>query len=105
VSCPRCYELCVTYPARTPGALRKAVSIVNENLIDSTIREIPTRDSSFFASEAFQAVANGSEWPDTFNFWFECVSCGERFSLEADTYHGAGGQWKPEADDASRESL
>jgi len=103
MSCHRCLDLCVTFPARTPGELRKAVSIVSANLLDDTLVEILPNAQGPIG--AFQSIAEGTEWPDTFDFTFACKSCGERFTLQADTYHGSGGYWKPIRPEASREEL
>jgi len=105
MSCDRCLDLCVTSPARTPGELRKAVSIVSANLLDNILVEILPDAQHLNQIGAFQAIADGTEWPDTFDFTFACTTCGERFTLQADTYHGSGGYWKPIRPEASREEL
>jgi hypothetical protein len=30
-------------------------------------------------------------------YGFRCTSCGQLFSLSAETYHGSGGHWQPVA--------
>ena len=105
MSCTHCYDLCVRFPARTPGELRKTISIVASNTADGTLKEVAPDPSSGHSTGPFGPVAAGTEWPDTFNFWFECTNCGERFSLQADTYHGSGGTWQPARAEAIRESL
>ncbi|MFZ4763340.1 MAG: hypothetical protein ACOYMN_00195 [Roseimicrobium sp.] len=105
MSCTRCHDLCVTYATRTPRELRKAVSIVSASLADGTLREVPSEDLRESVIGTFEAVVAGPGWPDTFDFWFECATCAERFCLQADTYHGAGGSWRPARAEASRESL
>jgi hypothetical protein len=105
MSCKNCAELCVRFSARTPGELRKAVSIVAANLADGTLKETAPDPSSGFNTGPFAPVAAGTEWPDTFSFWFECSQCAERFSLQADTYHSSGGSWQPARSEAVREAL
>ena len=35
------------------------------------------------------------QWPsDAITHIFECSSCGQRFQLAVDTYHGSGGTWE-----------
>ncbi|MCW5610565.1 MAG: hypothetical protein KIS83_07765 [Rubrivivax sp.] len=81
------------------------MSIVKSNLDDGTLQEIAPDAESGLETGAFLPVAVGQEWPDTFNFWFACVACGERFKLQADTYHGSGGSWQPANPAVSRDAL
>jgi hypothetical protein len=93
--CHHCADLCATYQARTPGELRKAVGIVAANVADGTLRELAPDPLLQGGNGSFAQVAAGSAWPDVFDFGFECTRCGARFSLQAETYHGAGGTWQP----------
>lgn len=105
MSCTNCYDLCVKFPARTPGELRKAVSIVGANIADGVIGQVEPDAGSGYSTGPFSPVLAGVEWPDTFNYWFKCMHCGERFSLQADTYHAAAGTWQPARAEAIREEL
>ena len=47
--------------------------------------------------ESLLAVADDGPWGDYLEFYFECSQCRQVFRLAAETYHGAGGAWKPVA--------
>lgn len=105
MSCHRCHDLCVTYRIRTPKELSNAITIAHANVQDGTLKEIVSGKPKFEPEVSFSAVATGATWPDIVNYHFECTNCGERFALEAETYHGSGGTWRPIRPEASREDL
>jgi hypothetical protein len=105
MSCHLCHDLCVTYRIRTPKELSNAASIAQANVQDGTLKEVATGKPIFEPVVSFETFATGSAWPDIVSYCFECTNCGERFALEAETYHGSGGTWAPIRPEASRENL
>ena len=77
----------------SPSQLQQAARVALANVADGTIRDITAGSPSGRAS--FREVAASEVWPDVVSFHFQCQYCAQRFSLEAETYHGSGGQWKP----------
>ena len=103
MACDRCNDLCITYPIRTLGELKKAIVVVADNLEDGTLEELPENPPIFDPSVPFASVVAEKARPDILAYRFRCNSCGEVFSLTAETYHGSGGSWHPEREGASRE--
>jgi len=92
-SCDKCADLRETFEIRTPGDLQKAARVALANIEDDTIKEIP-------GGQAFSQLVKAFEpegvWPDDFvEYDFECLACGQRFRLSAETYHGSSGSWRP----------
>lgn len=92
MSCKICEDLCVRFPVRSPGDLKKAVDIVMQNVGDGTIVELHSSPSSMKISE----LVADAPWEDCVEHHFRCSQCGELFWLRAETYHGSGGYWEPE---------
>jgi hypothetical protein len=101
--CELCADLCVRYPIRQPNDLIKAIKIAKQNVEDGTIIELPDFES--INQNSFAVVASGEAWGDIIEYNFCCSSCGERFSLHAETYHGSGGYWEPKNKSSVRENL
>jgi hypothetical protein len=68
--------------------------IARENLNDGTLSEI--RGINPLGLPAFQTLNPDGPWDDIVAYRFSCETCGEVFSLHAETYHGQGGAWEPE---------
>lgn len=101
MSCNRCLDLCTEYRITIPAELRKAIKIVQENIVDGTIVEVLNKaDPS--GQISFDELAKGGGWDDVLSYRFRCRECGEAFCLNAETYHGSGGSWKPERKGAIR---
>lgn len=103
MSCEKCQDLCVRFAIRQPNELRRAIQIAKQNLDDGTISEVPNPDP--ISRVTFSALAKGEPWDDIVGYRFRCCSCGELFSLHAETYHGSGGYWEPENKESVRENL
>jgi hypothetical protein len=99
MSCGRCSELDVVSEIRTPGDLGKAIRIVQANLRDGTLEELP-RDP--LSPEPFLTLKDDGPWNDIVSYRFRCTACGARFRLSAETYHGSGGEWTPERTEVRR---
>ena len=103
MSCEKCKDLCVRFAIRQPNDLRRAIQIAKQNCDDGTISEVPESDP--ISQVTFAALAEGAQWDDIVGHRFRCSSCGELFSLHAETYHGSGGYWEPENTRSVRETL
>ena len=102
MTCPRCSDLCVVFPIRSPGELRKALTVAGDNLRDGTVEEVAVADGEFEPRVPFLDVLDGATPGDYVSYRFRCMSCGELFALTAETYHGSGGSWRPERSEAIR---
>jgi hypothetical protein len=107
MSCARCSDLCVTFAIRVPADLTKAISIARENIADGTLVEVepPSEAVRFEPSVTLAELAAGAKSSDLVNFRFRCTSCGEEFLLDAETYHGSGGSWRPHKREISGDAL
>jgi hypothetical protein len=103
MACAQCNDLCVRFPIRQPNDLRRAIDIAKQNVADGTISEL--NEPSPSSQVSFSALSAGENWSDVVAYKFKCNSCGELFSLHAETYHGSGGYWEPEHREAARENL
>ena len=93
--CQRCRELRIEWPIRSPSELSKAVRVVRANLDDGTLAEVAVEAA--VGAPCFDELGDSGTWPDIVLNAFECTTCGARFKLFADTYHGSGGAWGPES--------
>ncbi len=87
-TCSRCAELAVTYEIRTRGELAKAIRVVRANLDDETLAEVG-------GGTPLALLNEDGPWDDVIDCRFSCRTCGARFVLTAETYHGSGGRWSP----------
>jgi hypothetical protein len=71
--------------------LRKAVSVASQNVEDRTIEEVRAP-----GAPSIEKFATGGPWEDYLNYEFRSTNCGQGFRLTAETYHGAGGEWRAE---------
>ena len=93
MSCQQCHTLDIEWLIRSPDELTKAIRIVRANLDDGTLEEVgrPGRQDT----QSFRDLPEEGPWPDYVEGNFRCASCGTRFQLAVETYHGAGGRWCP----------
>ena len=90
MACEKCADLCLEYEIHTSGDLRKAFAVVRDNLADHTIQQVSGSD----VLSDIKSIEEGGGWPDDYlSCRFKCTNCGELFNLDAETYHGSGGQW------------
>jgi len=94
MSCSRCKELHLRFEIRSPGELAKAIRIIQANLQDGSLEQVPGEGVGVPA-EPFLSLSESGPWDDVLLYEFSCRSCGSRFRLSADTYHGRGGDWLP----------
>ena len=91
-ACGRCSDLRQEYEIRTPGELRQAIRVARDNLADGALRDMTPPAS---ADVDFAQLCVDGPWPDFVEHYFECATCGWRFRLAVDTYHGYRGGWEP----------
>jgi hypothetical protein len=90
MACEKCADLCLEYEIHTTGDLRKAFAVVRDNLADHTIQQVSGSD----VLSDIKSIEEGGGWSgDHLSYQFKCTNCGELFNLDAETYHGSGGQW------------
>jgi hypothetical protein len=97
LGCEKCRDLCRVVEIRSLGDLREAFRVAKDNIEDGTIVESRHRPEGRDRAEAesLLALSDDGPWGDYLEFYFECSQCRQAFRLAAETYHGAGGQWKP----------
>lgn len=96
MACERCQDLNVEHRISVPADLTKAIAVVRDHVQDGTLREMEAPRSNIGEVEPFSKVPAEGPWDDVMSFAFACQSCGQRFTLTAETYHGTGGRWAPE---------
>lgn len=89
--CNSCKALNLEFKIKLPSELKKAFAVARDNLADSTISNITTGGDC----KPFDELVASGKWDDVLRYHFQCNSCGQKFELSAETYHGAGGWWKP----------
>lgn len=95
--CPLCASLNNTVPIQLPSDLKRVIRVVKDSVADGTLSTLDSEAPTF--SRPFEERSTSS-WDDYVHYLFACTSCGQRFLLEAETYHGSGGEWKPVSADA-----
>lgn len=96
--CSFCNDLCTEYRISSPSDLRHAIAVVRDNLADGTLTEIGSEVSGL-PQRSFSEVAGSGQWDDVMVYRFQCQHCSGQFILEAETFHGSGGAWRPARED------
>jgi hypothetical protein len=91
--CEKCVDLCVRVAIRSPSDLRRAIEVVNQNVLDGSMVEKINLD--YCNQQSFSELVKGAAWGVSLSHFFNCLSCSEAFKLHAETYHGSGGYWEP----------
>jgi|JI7StandDraft_1071085.scaffolds.fasta_scaffold800119_1 hypothetical protein len=98
MSCPSCEEFDVIVELRSPGELARVIGKVRTGVEAHALRYEPFEsDRELIGQVPFPSIAVNGPWPDFMRYHFTCRSCRTSFLLEAETYHGAGGTWRPSA--------
>jgi hypothetical protein len=95
MSCEKCRELMQTVEVRTPQDFQVVLRVVKANVKDQTIEQHVASAARVVPSITIDSLGEGGPWPDVLDEQFRCLTCGQGFRLEAETYHGAGGHWRP----------
>ena len=91
--CDKCKDLNTVFRIRVPSDLDRAIRIAKANVADETITVLESETGQW--STPFHQLATSGAWDDLLLYVFACTSCGQRFNLSAETYHGSGGIWQP----------
>lgn len=91
--CPSCKDLNIEFRIKVPSDLRQAIAVTRDNLADGTISDVTTGGDC----KPFDELVSSGKWEDVLRYHFRCNTCGQKFELYAETYHGSGGWWKPAA--------
>ena len=94
IGCAKCAELRVEHAIRSPGELRKAISVIRSEIEAGTLSEVPTGEGDDGSRTSFARLLGGT-LDDIVLCRFRCNGCGERFDLSCETFHGSGGTWSP----------
>ncbi|MGZ9223287.1 MAG: hypothetical protein ACXW4Q_14355 [Anaerolineales bacterium] len=79
-------------PNQTPPSdLTKSIAVTRDNLTAGTISDVTTGGDC----KPFDALVSLGKWDDVLLYRFQCNTGDQLFELSAETYHGAGGWWKP----------
>lgn len=89
--CSSCQDLNTEFRIRRPSDLQKAIAVARDNLADGTLSDVAADANS----KPFDELVSSGKWDDILLYHFQCSTCGQMFELSAETYHGAGGWWKP----------
>jgi len=89
--CPSCKDLNTEFQIKLPSDLRQAIAVTRDNLADGTISDVTTGGDC----KSFDELVSSGKWDDVLLYHFRCNTCRQVFELSAETYHGAGGWWKP----------
>ena len=90
--CEKCKDLNTIFRISMPGDLKQAIRVAKDNVADGTISVIENAEK---ISQPFFQLSESGTWDDIVHYEFKCNSCGQKFHLVAETYHGTGGEWKP----------
>jgi len=91
--CERCRALNMFFKIKLPNDLKKVIRIAKENIADNTLSL--SEEETGLWSGPFSKLSSDGCWEDFVYYVFKCNSCGKKFELSAETYHGSGGHWKP----------
>ena len=89
--CNSCKDLNASFQIKLPSDLRQTIAVTRDNLADGTISDVTTGGDC----KPFDELVSSGKLDDVLLYHFKCNTCGQMFELSAETYHGAGGWWKP----------
>lgn len=95
MACTRCEDLNQTVTIERPSDLEQVLRVIRDNLADGTLVSIAPETPSMIAMQPIEHVALAGPWPDLLHYVLTCKACGQRFELDAETYRGSGGSWRP----------
>ena len=97
MACASCNDLCQRREIHSPGELKRVLALAQERLAIHALHEVSMTNEVAPSSGTLAALSVDGPWPDFVHSALMCASCGQRFMLRAETYHGAGGEWAPVA--------
>lgn len=79
----------------SPGDLADVIKVVSDAVRAGELNQITPGGAPFATHEDIRRIVPGGPWPDYLELHFQDVRTGKRFTLVAETFHGAGGRWEP----------
>ena len=67
--------------------------VAKGNIADETLELLDDDGEEWITP--FRDVSADGPWNDIVHYEFRCTSCGRKFRLSVETYHGQGGAWSP----------
>lgn len=95
MACRHCNDSNESVEIRRPSDLAKAMRVIKANLADGTLVPEPQDPGSVVPMPPFKQLDVEGPRPDYLEYRFRCAHCDQPFRLDAETYHGAGGCWRP----------
>jgi hypothetical protein len=94
-SCLKCVELNKKIKIELPKDLNFVIRLAKQKQAEKILSVIEDSTDKWAGKQsAFDEIAE-NYWTDIILFEFKCNYCEQRFKLGCETYHGAGGDWKP----------
>jgi hypothetical protein len=88
MSCDKCQSLCIVVEILKPADYRTLIRVLIERIDRNELRIV-------HGVALAPLLMEDSVWPDDIiSHSFQCVTCGQKFELSVDTYHGIGGSWQ-----------
>lgn len=94
--CSKCEKLHTLIPIRKSSDLERAIAMVKTKIEDGTITAVEQQSDDSLPS--FSELLKTTVRDDFLYYLFKCNFCAQGFQLYAETYHGAGGAWRPMTD-------
>jgi hypothetical protein len=94
MACAGCEDFCHREKIASAGQLQRILAITHERLANGSFHEAAVPDGVASFSPIAGLPVEGP-WPDLVQSELKCASCGQRFVLSVETYHGTGGHWAP----------
>ena len=108
--CDYCADLHPTVRIQTPDMLSQMLLRAADRLADGTLADITLAYAKVrrispdyvqtFARSGYvidtdqQGNRHLHDWYDFLTHYFQCTYCNAVFEIDAETYHGSGGEWK-----------
>lgn len=95
--CPDCEEYAVPLEIHGPTQLRRIVGKIQAAISEQRLQTDDSRsDQALVAQTDFAQLDLSRTLPDVMIYHINCRSCGQKFKLQCECYHGAGGSWSCE---------
>jgi hypothetical protein len=96
MSCARCDSFDTTVELHSPAQLAAVIKSLRAAVEAKTLLCESLESAQELKSQpAFTELSACEPWPDVMRYRFSCPACEAPYILEAETYHGSGGSWRP----------
>lgn len=92
--CATCEQYAQDITISGPEQLRRIVGTAQTAVAEQKLRIVDDPDKLTDKSN-FSALDLSETLPDVLAYRLQCMACGRRFELSCESYHGAGGHWRP----------